>query len=321
VLGTRITEDEFRSALRQAESAPRWLDIDAEAMRRHYDRSGFLVRHRLAEHPLFAPEPLFRLARRMPVANVKYRFGAVPADTHFDSSNDRFRGDLTLDDALDHLVDKRAYVAIYNPERDAQYRPAIEGFLAEIGLAARPYERFFNWYSTYVFISAHDAVTPYHMDREMNFLLQVRGHKTVQLWDPRDDDVMRPEQRDHLFSFDPDARPTWHDGLPAKARRFELEPGLGVHHPFIAPHLVTTGQNFSISLAITYRTPRSDVMSDAHAFNDRLRRYGLGRIPVGRHAAVDLVKAQVMRGVRGARAALRGSRRDEDGGQPAPGRS
>jgi len=321
VLGNHISENEFRAAMRRAESAPRWLDIDDDAMRRDYNRSGFLVRHRLAEHPLFTAEALFRLCRRMPAGAVKHRFGTVPADTHFDSSIDRFRGDLTLDDALDHLVEKRAYVAIYNPENDPEYRPAIEGFLAEIGLAARPFERFFNWYSTYVFISAHDAVTPYHMDREMNFLLQIAGRKTVQLWDPRDDGVMRPEQRDHLFSFDPDARPAWHDGLPAKARRFELEPGLGVHHPFIAPHLVTTGQNFSISLAITYRTPHSDVMSDAHAFNDRLRPWGLGRIPVGRHPALDNLKAHAMRGMRAAKDALHRVHRDKDSGATAPGHS
>jgi len=322
VLGTRLTDNEFRAALRQAERAPRWLDIDADAMRGHYNRAGFLVRHRLAEHPLFTAHALFKLARRLPAPAVKYRFGRVPGNTHFDSSIERFRGDLTLDDALDHLVEKRAYVALYNPEKDPEYRQAIEGFLAEIGLAARPFERFFNWYSTYVFISAHDAVTPYHMDREMNFLLQIAGRKTVQLWDPRDDVVMRPEQRDHLFSFDIDARPAWHDGLPARARTFELEPGLGVHHPFIAPHLVTTGQNFSISLAITYRTPSSDVMSDAHAFNDRLRPYGLGRIPVGSHPAVDLAKACAVRSLRATKEALhRVQRRDEDNGAPAPGHS
>ena len=322
VLGKCITDNEFRAALRQAERGTRWLDIDADAMRAQYNRAGFLVRHRLAEHPLFTADALFRLARRMPASAVKYRFGSVPGNAHFDSSIERFRGDLTLDDALDHLVDKRAYVALYNPEKDPEYGPAIEGFLAEIGLAARPFERFFNWYSTYVFISAHDAVTPYHMDREMNFLLQIAGRKTVQLWDPRDDVVMRPEQRDHLFSFDPDARPDWHDGLPARARVFELEPGLGVHHPFIAPHLVTTGQNFSISLAITYRTPRSDVMSDAHAYNDRLRRFGLGGIPVGRHPAVDVAKARALRGVRAAKDVLRRLRtNDKKRSAPAAGHS
>ena len=116
VLGKRITESEFRAALRHAEQAPRWLDIDADAMRGHYNRTGFQVRHRLAEHPLFTADALFKLARRMPVSAVKYRFGSVPGNTHFDSSIERFRGDLTLDDALDHLVEKRAYVALYNPE-------------------------------------------------------------------------------------------------------------------------------------------------------------------------------------------------------------
>lgn len=306
MLGTRISAAQFRSALRQSASAsaPHWLNIDSEMMGRCYNQSGFLLTHRLHEHPLFTAEALFRLCRRLPASALKFRFGVVPVDAHFDSSLARYRGDLTLDDAIEHLVDKRAYIAIYNPERDATYRPVIEGLLGEIGLAARPFESFFNWYSTYVFISAHDAVTPYHMDREMNFLLQICGNKTVDLWDPHDDEVMRPEQRDHLFSSDTNARPAYHAGLAAKARRFELQPGLGVHHPFIAPHLVTTGPNVSISLAITYRTPHSDLLSDAHRYNDRLRPYGLGHLPIGTHAAVDLFKASVTRATRSAKGVL-----------------
>lgn len=304
VLGTNLSRSQFDAWVRRAESATRWLDIDQEQVAAHYNRSGFLVSHRLPEHPLFSLDALFPLCRRLPSRQVKFRFGVVPGDTHFDSSLDRYREGLTLADAIDHLEEKRAYIAVYNPEDDAEYRPVIEGLVAELGLGTRGHELFFNWYSTYVFISANDAVTPYHMDREMNFLLQVRGKKTVLLWDPHDDDVMRPAQRDHLFSHAVDARPAYHSGLPAKARRFDLQPGLGVHHPFIAPHLVTTGPNVSVSLAITFRTPASDVWSEAHEYNDRLRRYGLGRIPVGEYAAVDLVKAGVMRTLRGTRALL-----------------
>jgi hypothetical protein len=119
--------------------------------------------------------------------------------------------------------------------------------------------------------------------------------------------VMRPEQRDFLFSHADDARPPYHDGLAAKARTFDLRPGLGVHHPFIAPHLVTTGPALSISLAITFRTPQSDVWSDAHRYNNRMRRLGLGRIPVREHAAVDLAKAGVIRAIRKARSAVKGA--------------
>jgi hypothetical protein len=306
MLGDYLTEGRFNALLAAAEPAPRWLALDPAAVREHYNRSGFLVSHRLAEHPMFELEPLFRLCRRMPRHAVKHRFGIVPGNAHFDTSIVKYREGLTLEDAIDHLEEKRAYIAIYNPEKDPEYKPVIEGLLAELGLALRGEERAFNWYSTYVFISANDAVTPYHMDREMNFLLQIRGRKQVQLWDPHDRVVMTPAQRDYLFSYADDSRPPWHEGLPAKARIFDLQPGLGVHHPFVAPHLVTTGPNLSISLAITFRTPRSDVWSDAHVFNYKLRRFGLGRIPVGQSAAVDTVKAGFIRAVRRAKAAVKG---------------
>jgi len=83
---------------------------------------------------------------------------------------------------------------------------------------------------------------------------------------------------------------------------FELEPGLGVHHPFIAPHLVTTGKQLSISLAITFRTRRSDVWTDAHCFNHRLRRrLGVAPIGVGNLAVLDAARAGLVRMGRQAR--------------------
>jgi hypothetical protein len=306
MLGEDLSQERFRALLATAEAAPRWLDIDPAAVREHYNRRGFLVSHRLPEHPLFELEPLFRLCRRLPRQAVKHRFGIVPGDAHFDSSNTRYNGGLTLDDAIEQLEAKRAYIAIYNPEKDPEYKPVIEGLLGELGLAAQGLEPWFNWYSTYIFVSANDSVTPYHMDREMNFLLQIRGRKTVQLWDPRDSGVMTPAQRDFLFSYADDSRPTWHDGLPKLANVFELRPGLGVHHPFIAPHLVTTGPNVSVSLAITFRSPRSDIWSDAHVFNYKLRRFGLGRIPVRENDLVDATKAGCIRALRRARATFKG---------------
>jgi hypothetical protein len=306
MLGEHLSPARFDALLESAQAAPRWLDIDPEAVHTHYNRNGFLVSHRLPEHPLFDLEPLFRLCRRMPPQAVKHRFGIVPGNAHFDTSNVTYNRGLTLDDAIDHLEEKRAYIAIYNPEKDPEYKPVIEGLVGELGLATRSLERGFNWYSTYIFISANDSVTPYHMDREMNFLLQVRGRKTVQLWDPRDSGVMTPAQRDFLFSYGDNSRPTWHDGLPAKAHVFELQPGLGVHHPFIAPHLVTTGPNLSVSLAITFRSPQSDIWTDAHVYNYKLRRLGLGRIPVRENDLVDVAKANFIRAVRKARAAVKG---------------
>lgn len=169
-----------------------------------------------------------------------------------------------------------------------------------------PIEPGLNWYSTYVFISTRDSVTPYHMDREMNFLLQIRGTKTVQLWDPRDAEVMSPAERDRLLSLAADARPAWADRLAAKAMVFELVPGTGVHHPFIAPHLVRTRSETSISLAITFRTEQSDRWTDAHRFNYLARRLGLAPRTVGARPRLDDVKARAMRLARYMRASVRG---------------
>jgi hypothetical protein len=305
MLGRTLSVADHSDLLARAAAGRHWLRLDPAAVAAGYNRAGFLVEHDLAGHPLFRLEPLLQLCRRAPPSAIKYRFGVVPIDAHFDSSIATFNRNLTRADAIDRLEETRAYIAVYNPEKDDEYRPAIEGLLGELAAAIEPRGGRMNWFSSYVFISTTGSVTPYHMDREMNFLLQIRGTKTVQLWDPRDDRVMRPEERDRLFSTGRDTRAPYHDGLPSLARTFALRPGLGVHHPFIAPHVVTTGPELSVSLAITFRTPQSDRWSDAHALNHRLLEWGWHPGPVGRHAALDIAKAATLRTLRAAKSALR----------------
>ena len=178
----------------------------------------------------------------------------------------------------------------------------IEGLLGEIALHTEPIEPGMNWYSTYLFITAHDSVTPYHMDREMNFLLQIRGTKSVKLWDPHDPEIMTAAEKDKLMTERDEPLPTYKPAFERKAMVFDLEPGLGVHHPFIAPHLVTTGRQLSISLAITFRTRRSDMWTDAHRFNHRLRsRLGIAPVDVGNVGVLDAARAGLIRVTRQAR--------------------
>lgn len=304
MLGRFVSPSEFESFLQRAGASGRtpWLQFEAKVVDASYNQAPFLLGHRLNEHEAFSLESLFGLCRRMEPGDVKVRTGAVPKDYHFDTSLKDHRQGLTLEDAIGDLEGRRAYIAIYNPERDAQYRPLIEELVGEIGLAVRRHERRINWYSTYVFISSAESLTPYHMDREMNFLLQIRGTKLAELWRGYDDAVMTSAQRDHIFSYDEDARAKYSDDLEARAQRFELVPGLGVHHPFIAPHLIRTTSQVSISLAITFRTPQSDMWSDAHRFNERiLRPFHLPAGSVRQSATVDRAKAAMFRTVRRAR--------------------
>ncbi len=38
----------------------------------------------------------------------------------------------------------------------------------------------------WIFVTSPNTVTPFHYDKEHNFILQVRGRKTLHVWDHRD---------------------------------------------------------------------------------------------------------------------------------------
>lgn len=292
MLGEYVGSEQYARLLQRGQQSPeRWLQFDAARMQADYNRHPFLVNHRLNEHPMFGIDALFDLARRLPARQVKFRRGDIAPDADFDASFARSGDGLTLEHLLAQFKPLHGYVCLNNPEQDALYRPHIEGLLAELAAHTHPLDPHITWYSTYVFISAQGAVTPYHMDREMNFLLQIRGEKTVDLWDPSDPFIMDPAQKDRLLAYE-GARPPYRPEFEERALHFSLRPGLGVHHPFIAPHRVWTHSNLSVSLAFTFRTRQSDRDTAAHQFNARLRRLGLKHPkPVGDSTWRDGAKA------------------------------
>lgn len=78
-----------------------WLGLDCDEFLRCYNRSPFLVRHRLHQHPLFQRAALFDLARRHPRSAVKLRTGKVPITEDFERSFSHYGHGLALEDALE----------------------------------------------------------------------------------------------------------------------------------------------------------------------------------------------------------------------------
>jgi hypothetical protein len=296
MLGEFVSAEQYARLLQRGQQdSEGWLQFDPARMHSHYNRHPFLLQHRLNQHPMFDIEPLFDLARRHPANKVLFRRGDIAPDADFEASFIRTDAELTLDHLLTHFEPLHGYICINNPEQDAIYRPQIESLLAEITAHTHPLDPHITWYSTYVFISAQGAVTPYHMDREMNFLLQIRGEKTADLWSPADPLIMSPAQKDRLLAYE-GTRPPYKPEFEQRALHFSLRPGLGLHHPFIAPHRVWTHSNLSVSLAFTFRTRQSDRDTASHQFNARLRRIGLQNPkPVGESAWVDGAKAASLR--------------------------
>src|SRR5581483_8193712 len=98
------------------------------------------------------------------------------------------------------------------------------------------------------------------------------------------------QERERLMTDFSAMRPQFREELRARAQRYEIGPGDGVHHPFIAPHLVTNGPSLSISWAFTFRTRGSDRKGHILKMNHYLRRLGLKPSPEGASPVKDAVK-------------------------------
>lgn len=132
-------------------------------------------------------------------------------------------------------------------------------------------------------------MTPYHLDFEHNFLLQIRGRKLFKLLDPQDRRLLPEVAREHMVCGG--HRNLEHrDEFAEHAHAFELMPGDGVHLPLSSPHWVRVGEEVSISLSVTFQTIPSMQTIAARQAGLHLRKLGITPTPVGRSPPLDSIK-------------------------------
>ena len=145
------------------------------------------------------------------------------------------------------------------------------------------------------------------MDPEYNFLLQVRGSKKITIWNPADRSILSEQELEDYYS-EREFQILFKEEYRAKAKRFSLAPGRGLHFPVTAPHFVENGDEVSISFSITFQTPASERRRFLYGANARLRQLGFKPSPVGRSALRDSTKQIAFRTIRFAKRLLTGSR-------------
>jgi hypothetical protein len=242
------------------------------------NRRPFPVRHELADHPAFRLDRLVELARRLPPERVEYNAGDLPIS--HDPSLTPQTG-LSVEETIRRITECRSWMVLKRVESDPVYERVLDQCLDEIarlvpGMRTR---------RAFVFISSPGSVTPYHIDHEYNFLLQVRGHKAMSIFDRS---VVSEQQLERFYRGE-HRNLVFTEHQAQKSQTFELGPGDGVHVPVNAPHYVVNGPEASVSFSITFRTPEGDRRSAVYVANDRLRRLGLkpravGELPILDHA-------------------------------------
>jgi hypothetical protein len=165
----------------------------------------------------------------------------------------------------------------------------------------------------FIFISAPPSVTPFHIDRENNFWLQVRGRKSISVWDPQDREMVSQPDVENFIAFRSLANVTLRDGLKERGLELDCGPGEGVYMPSTTPHATTSdtswtsaGDGVAISIGINFYTPLTRRHANVHAFNHLLRTLGLNPTYPGTSDTLDKVKYLLGRTLVTARKLVRG---------------
>jgi hypothetical protein len=274
------------------------LVIKVQEFREKFDRVPFLIQHNLSDHPLFRLERLLMLAQSLPEQNVEYNAGNLPIDC--DPSQTPANG-LSVSETVRRISECKSWMALKYVDRDPEYRGLLQRCLTEITPHSESIAPGMSRPEAFIFLTSPGSVTPYHMDPEHNFLLQIAGTKFVTVFERS---LVSPEELERFYSG-AHRNMKFEDAYLAKSKTFELKPGHGLHVPVTAPHYVRNHSGVSISFSITFRTPDLDRRSSIHSVNSYLRRKGLHPALVGAHPGRDTLKFNLYRAYRRTKSFLR----------------
>jgi hypothetical protein len=275
-------------------TAGRFLEIDGETFRTHFNRKPFLFRHHVADHPLFKLTRLAELARTLPPSIVEYNAGKVPVNLP-DWENTPYTG-LSAEETVRRIEECGSWIVLKRAEADPDCLRLLHDCMDEIEPLSEPLEPGMCEREGAIFVTSPSSVTPYHMDHEINFLLQIRGSKTVSVFSASDREVLSELELEKHFSGPAIHRNlAFHDRYQKRATVFELRAGYGLHIPTTDPHWIKNGDGVSISFSAAFKTRASLHRGAVYRLNGQLRKVGLKPAPYGQGALRDAVKYQASR--------------------------
>ncbi|UPG92439.1 JmjC domain-containing protein [Luteibacter aegosomatissinici] len=257
------------------------------------------LRHNFHRHPLFQLPELANLARElMPKEQCRFVRPGMQQDSAFRHEPKPVDG-RDIDQVFDHIHESGSWIALYNVEAVPRYQALLEEIIDGLRpLIEREQPGIFN-VTGFIFISAPPSVTPFHIDRENNFWMQLHGRKTLSVWEPDDRDaVSAAHVEDFIVSHTlRDVR--LKDSARATSHDFDSGPGDGVYFPTTAPHMTRSDTDWvhgddgvSISIGVTFYTSHTVRNARVHQFNRVCRKYlGLHPAYPGHHFWRDRAKA------------------------------
>jgi hypothetical protein len=206
------------------------------------------------------------------------------------------RTGLSIDETIRRINDARSWMVLKRVEAHPAYRAVIERALLAVAQAnghASLKEAGFEDIRGFMFVSSPNSTTPFHVDAEDNIFVHLHGDKFFTICDNRDGSVVSDDAIEHSLTRHRNV--SYSADYEAKSTCHALKPGDGLFVPYLWPHWVRTGSQFSISLAVTWKTRAVMAKNDIFVVNSLLRRVGFPQRAPGHNPAADAIKLALFR--------------------------
>ena len=261
------------------------ITLDPSIASQKFLKEAFTLKHHLVGNPLFTLPRLVSLAKSMPRDHIEYNSGKVAISV---KPEDVPKIDMAPAEVIKSIETANAWMVIKRVEKDQAYKAVLEQFVREANIAAGLSANDYSDIEGFIFVSSAKATTPFHQDAEENILIQLHGDKFVRTFDNSDCKLVSEE--DMELSPSKHRNQPYEDWFETRAILHTLKPGDAVHMPYMVPHWVSTGESYSISMAMTWKTPKVNRLNKIRLMNGTLRHLGLPQKPPGEAPTLDAAK-------------------------------
>jgi hypothetical protein len=276
------------------------LEPDQDLFDAHFDRYPFKLRHHLCDHPLLQLPRLVELAQKRNGEALYFRgdhqINQVDEVTAGGAAKRTFidrkltRPTLSAVETIAQIESCNAWLQLRHVGADPEYAALLDELIREFQPLAERVAPGLSVPRADIFVSSPGSTTPFHLDEEHNFLLQIRGTKRLSIADGFDPTAVAPGTlRDYFHGNGELARYSAH--LEQHSVHVDLEPGEAVHIPPCHPHWVQNGPAVSISLGILWFSDVTAQRRHLYRLSGWLERVGLHPPEPGSHPKLDSLLA------------------------------
>lgn len=274
--------------------------IPSDEFRTQFDEKPFLFHHNLSSHELFTPAALHALAKKAADHGTKTRRKGLfrqPATPGFLVQHGRSlrwgstEFHQTLDRAFEDFEQSDVRLKLTAVHEYDGYRELLAECTRNLSeVTGVDFSKDYSTGLATLFIASPNETTPYHIDEEVNFLLQIQGPKKVRIFDGNDRSIVSEKDLEEFWFGR-----CFIEQVPGSTfQTFDIGPGEGIFNPPFFPHLVTTGDRPSVSLSLGYQRRRFK-QAEVRRMNAYLRKYGWTPSAPGNRPAIDGMKSQMVR--------------------------